>query len=320
MKILLWEILIEKEKMILSEQIQKVLAYIQEIEVPADLTPWEMGRAFYEKFVPLAGKKEAIHILEERTLESENHAIPLRIYRPNEQEQQPVIVYFHGGWFNAGSFETHDTPLRQLANLSQSTIIAVSYRLAPEHPFPEGLNDCEFATQWIIENATSLNIDPNRIIIAGDSAGAALAATVTRKFRQKIAAQVLIYPVTDNTLATASWLEFQHGPILDLKSGIQAWEWYLPNKADQNNPDAVPLLANDLEGLPPTFIAIAEFDPLKDEALKYAEKLSENKVGLELKRYEGTIHGFFQMGAMLTATNLLMQDITQFIQLNQTQK
>lgn len=298
--------------MTLSEQVNNVLAYIQDIEVPANRTPWETGRAFYEKFIPLAGEKEAVFQIEEQTVLKDNYSIRLRIYRPNATEQLPAIIYFHGGWFNAGSLETHDTPLRQLTNRLQAIIIAVEYRLAPEYPFPFGLNDCEFAVQWIIDNAVSLRINTDKILIAGDSAGGALAATVTRKFRQNCIAQLLIYPVTDNSLKTASWNEFQKGPLLDLKGGIQAWNWYLPNRADQNNPDAIPILANDFEALPPTFIAVAEYDPLRDEAVQYAEKLKANGVQVTLNLYKGTTHGFFQMGGYIDDTKVLLQDMADF--------
>lgn len=304
----------------LSEQVQKTLTYIQQIEVPSNLSQLETGRAFYEQFIPLAGTKEAVHLIEEQTITTGKHAIRLRIYRPNDRDKQPAIVYFHGGWFNAGSLETHDTPLRQLANASQTTVIAVSYRLAPEHPFPAGLNDGEFATQWILDNAARFRINPSQLMIAGDSAGGALAATIARKFKEKVVAQILIYPVTDNSLKTASWLEFQNGPILNLQGGIQAWDWYLPQTEDQTNPDAVPLLANDLEALPPTFIAVAEYDPLKDEAVQYAEKLRAKGVYVNLKRYEGMIHGFFQMGGMIDDAAGLIQDLGQFIKENQTQQ
>lgn len=306
--------------MILVEQTQDALAYIQNIEVPTDLNPWETGRAFYEKFIPLAGEKEAVFQIEAQTAVKEDHSVPLRVYRPNDNDQSPVIIYFHGGWFNAGSLETHDTPLRQLTNVAQSTIISVAYRLAPEHPFPAGLNDCELAVEWVIENASVLHIDPNKITIAGDSAGGALAATVTRKFRKKVSAQLLIYPVTDNTLNTPSWIEFQNGPLLDLKGGIQAWDWYLQKTDDRNNPDAIPLLADDLEELPPTFIAIAEYDPLKDEAIQYAEKLKAKGVSIALKLYEGTTHGFFQMGGFIKDTKTLMQDLVDFTNTNGTSK
>lgn len=297
----------------LSEQVENALAYIKNIEVSEILSPWEAGRAFYEKFIPLAGEKETVFQVSEKEIMSENHSVKLRIYRPNNDEKSPVIIYFHGGWFNAGDIETHDTPLRQLVNLSQTVIIAVDYRLAPEHPFPAGLNDCEFAVKWIIENASFLNLNPNKIMIAGDSAGGALATTITRKFREMVKSQLLIYPVTDNSLKTSSWNEYQNGPLLDLKGSIQAWDWYLPNSEDKNNPDAVPILADDLKNLPSTFVAVAEYDPLKDEGILYAEKLMANGVNVKLKLYNDTTHGFFQMGGFIDDTKILMQDLAEFI-------
>lgn len=299
----------------LSEQVEKVLKKIENIEVPGTETPWEAGRVFYEKFIPLAGKKEVVFQILEKELINEGRLIKLRMYRPNNGGKSPFIIYFHGGWFNAGNLETHDTPLRQLANLSHTVIIAIDYRLAPEHPFPAGLEDCEFAVKWIIKNAAFLDLDPNKITIAGDSAGAALAATITRKFREIVNAQLLIYPVTDNSLNTSSWRAFKDGPLLNFKQAVEAWNWYLPESADQNNPDAVPLLAEDLKNLPPTFVAVADYDPLKDEGILYAEKLKANDLEVELKLYEGTTHGFFQMGGFISDTKVLMQDIVQFIKI-----
>lgn len=297
----------------LSEQTEKVLSYIQTIEVPDSLSIWEAGRSFYEKFIPLAGEKEAVFQITEKELVNKDHSVKLRIYRPTIDKESPVIIYFHGGWFNAGNLETHDTPLRQLANLSKTVIIAVDYTLAPEHPFPAGLNDCEFAVKWITENASFLDLNPNKITIAGDSAGGALAATITRKFREIVNAQLLIYPVTDNSLKTSTWKKFQDGPLLDLKGGIQAWDWYLPNSEDHNNPDAVPILADDLKNLPATFVAIADYDPLKDEGILYADKLKTYGINVNLNLYKGTTHGFFQMGGFIDDTRILMQDIAHFI-------
>ncbi len=298
--------------MILSAAAHEVLAYIQGIAVPEGLTPWEAGRRFYEQFIPLAGAPEAVSQIEEQNIPEDGHSIRLRIYRSGDTDKQPAVIYLHGGWFNAGSLETHDRPLRQLANRMQVTILAVDYRLAPEHPFPAGLNDCERATQWILDNASLLRIDADRIAIAGDSAGGALAATLTRKFREQLIAQLLIYPVTDNALKTPSWMAFRDGPLLDMEGGIQAWSWYLPTGADHSNPDAIPLLAYDLDALPPTFIAVAEYDPLKDEAIQYAEKLKAHGVTVQRNVYKGMIHGFFQMGGVIGYATKLMQDMAAF--------
>ncbi|MDR2223016.1 MAG: alpha/beta hydrolase [Flavobacteriaceae bacterium] len=305
----------------LSKQIQEVLTYIDGIEIPTTLTsPQEQGRAFYEQFIPMAGNKEEVYLTKDQLLAIENHQIPLRIYRPNNQPVLPAIVYFHGGWFNAGSLETHDTPLRQIANQTQAIIISVDYRLAPEHPFPAGLQDCEAAVSWVIDQALFLGIQPNQIAIAGDSAGAALATTITRKLRHKISAQILIYPVTDNSLSSASWTTYKNGPILNLNGAIEAWQWYLPHHKDHSNPDAIPLFANDLEQLPPTFIAIADHDPLKDEAIVYAKKLQQQNNTVSIKTYEETTHGFFQMGVYFSQADVLIRDIANFLQTSNLSK
>lgn len=296
----------------LSEKVQKVLDYVQDITVPDGLSNWETGRAFYEKFIPLAGDKKDLFKIENHYISNDGNEIKLRVYYPNQKSNLPVIIYFHGGWFNSGSLETHDTPLRDFSHLSQSVIISIDYCLAPEFPFPAGLNDCETAVKWILENTKFLNISPENLIIMGDSAGGALATTITRKFRHVVKSQLLIYPVTDNSLETSSWIDFKDGPLLDLEGGKQAWEWYL-NENDNNNPNAIPLLADDLEGLPPTFIAVAEYDPLKDEAIQYANKLKRSNVDLKLKIYDGMIHGFFQMGGIIDDAKTLMEDMVVFI-------
>lgn len=306
--------------MILSKKVEAALRFIQKIDIPAGLAPWEAGRAVYEKFVPLAGEKENLFEIKEQKILNDGHGVNLRIYYPIQQSHASAIVYFHGGWFNAGSLETHDTPLRLLSKQSGSVIISVDYRLAPEFPFPAGLTDCEAAVKWVLENASFLNIDPGKIIIMGDSAGGALAATVTRKFRNAVRAQVLIYPVTDNALKSQSWKTFKDGPLLDLEGGKQAWNWYLPEEKDWGNPDAVPLLAEDLPGLPPTFVSVAEYDPLKDEALQYVDRLRKDEVNAESKIYRGTTHGFFQMGGMVDETAMLMQDIVEFIKIQNSSK
>jgi acetyl esterase len=296
----------------LSSQVQQALTYIGSIEVEDKINPWENAREFYEKFIPLAGEKEAVFQIEDIKIHGETDQIKLRIYRPSGQDNLPVIVYFHGGWFNSGDLETHDTPLRRLSNLSKAVIIAVDYRLAPEHPFPAGLNDGIIALEWLFENAAAINVNPDKVSIAGDSAGGALVATLTGKFATKINCQLLIYPVTDCSLETGSWKMFKDGPLLDAKSGAQAWKWYLSKAEDSFNPDAVPLLQTSFCGLPPTFIATAEYDPLRDEGIIYGKKLKQNSVNITELTYGGMIHGFFQMGGVIDQSATLTDDMVKF--------
>ncbi|MAG88550.1 MAG: carboxylesterase [Zunongwangia sp.] len=297
----------------MTPEVQKVLNYIKAIEVPENEKPWITGRLFYEKMNPLAGKKEQVFKIENRIITLKKDTVPVRIYSPNNQKGLPIIIYFHGGWFKGGSLETHDSPLRQLANLSQAVIISVDYRLAPEHPFPAGIEDSFTVVAWVLMNTKELNVDKNQITIMGDSAGGAIAATVSNRFSNEIAKQVLIYPATDNSLKTNSWNLFKNGPILNIKEAKEAWSYYLPDEKNHENPDAIPLKRESFSNLPPTFIATAQYDPLRDEALLYAEKLVNNNVAVTQKNYGNMIHGFFQMGAYLKESRELMQDIVNFI-------
>jgi acetyl esterase len=302
---------------VLSKQVKEALDYIQAIDVQEIENELEASRAFYEKFIPMAGEEEIVFQIENREILSFDQKINIRIYRPSEDLELPAVIYFHGGWFNAGSLETHDRPLRKLANLSGAVVIAVDYRLAPEYPFPCGVNDGYGALNWVMSHAKSLGVDLKRLAIAGDSAGGALAAVITRKAVQNqlqgILCQVLVYPVTDASLKTASWKEFEDGPVLDFQGAVDAWNLYLTHDEDRENPDASPLCANDLVGIPPSLIIIAEYDPLRDEAVLYAEKLQKEGVEVRQSMYHGMVHGFFQMGGVIDEGNRAIEEAAQFL-------
>jgi acetyl esterase len=273
-------------------QVQEVLTYIKSVNVPID-DRLQAARVFYEKLVPLAGEQEAVFAIEDKTIEFNDRKIKIRIYRPSAKKALPAVVYFHGGGFFKGSIESHDRPLRQLANLSGVVVISVDYRLAPEYPFPHGLNDCIDTTEWIMDHATELGINGHRIAVAGDSAGGSLATAVAGKLKN-IICQVLIYPATDSSLATPSWSAFAEGPILTLKSGIEFWGYYTKDKIK-----AAPLFNDDLSGMPDALIIAAEYDPLVDEVAAYAKKLREAYVQVTEKVYPKMIHGFFQFGGVI---------------------
>jgi acetyl esterase len=251
-------------KLILLPEVISAMEFINALDVPDTDEKVLAGRTFYEGFIPMAGEAEEIFAVEERLIPSPEGNINIRIYRPSGQPLLPVTLYFHGGWFMAGNLDTHDRPLRTLARLSNSVIISVNYRLAPEYPFPHGLNDCCYALRWIADNASVINIDATRIALAGDSAGGALATVAARRAVKAmgidIRCQVLIYPVTDSSLSTLSWERFAQGPNLTLEGAQMAWSLYTPGSTDRSHPDAAPLLADDLDGLPPTLIITAEYD------------------------------------------------------------
>lgn len=292
--------------LVLSPEVDKALEFIRAINVPEMEDSILAGRKFYEGFIPMAGEPEEVFSIEEQAISSsDGSTFNIRIYRPSGQPSLPAVLYFHGGWFNAGSLETHDRPLRTLARLSRSVVISVDYRLAPEYPFPIGLNDCCTALEWVVDQAAVLGIDVANIALMGDSAGGALATVVARKATAvmgiNIRCQVLIYPVTDSSLSTVSWKQFADGPNLTLEGAKVAWDLYTPELANRNHPDAAPLLAADFTGLPPALIIAAEYDPLRDEAIQYAQRLQSAGAEVKLTEYAGMVHGFFQMGGIIAA-------------------
>lgn len=288
-------------------QVQEVLTYIQSVNVAHINDKVQASRARYERLIPLAGAQEAVFSVEDKTTRFPDREIGIRIYRPSGKKSLPAVVFFHGGGFFKGSLETHDRPLRQLANLSGVVIISVDYRLAPEYPFPHGLNDCIDTTEWIINHAAELDIDSHRIAVAGDSAGGALATSVAGKL-DNIVCQVLIYPATDSSLTTPSWRALAEGPILTLKSAVELWDYYTEDKIS-----AAPIFNNDLSGMPDAFIITAEYDPVRDEGIAYAEKLRHANVQVTEKRYPKMIHGFFQMGGVIDQGKEVIAAVADYI-------
>jgi acetyl esterase len=238
-----------------------------------------------------------------RTIPGPASDIPIRVYTPKGgAAPRPVLVFFHGGGWVIGDLETHDAPCRQLASAVPALVVAVDYRLAPEHKFPAAPEDCYAALRWVADNAASIGGDPKRLAVCGDSAGGNLSAVVSLMARDrggpKLAAQILVYPATDFMCDAPSHASNGQGYFLD----AEAMRWfighYLRTAADKTEPYASPLRAKDLSGLPPAVVITAEFDPLRDEGESYARRLREAGVPVELKRYDGVIHGFFSMDAL----------------------
>ena len=216
----------------------------------------------------------------------------------------PAIVFFHGGGWTLGQIETYDIPCRLFAKASGSIIVSVDYRLAPEHPFPQGLEDCYTATQWVFDHAIGLHIDEKRIAVGGDSAGGNLAAAVTLLAKDRgmpsIWRQILLYPAVDVLQSIekspyASIRENAQAPGLTSQVTISFWKHYLSGDKDIENKYAAPIKAKDVSGLPQAYIMTAEYDPLRDEAEAYAARLQESGVDVKLTRYEGLCHAFLTM-------------------------
>lgn len=242
---------------------------------------------------------------EDRTIPGPAGEIPVRIYTPVAAGGTgPALVYYHGGGWVIGDLETHDALCRTLANEAGCKVIAVDYRLAPEHPFPAAIDDAYAAVKWVEANASEIGIDPNRIAVAGDSAGGNLAAAVSLRAKAEkgphIAFQLLIYPVTDAPRTTQSYKDFAEGHMLEADGMDWFWNHYvLSAGADPKNPYAAPLHAESLSGLPPAYVVTAGFDVLRDEGKAYAEALKTAGVEVEYVNYEGMIHGFFNMQGVL---------------------
>jgi acetyl esterase len=258
------------------------------------------------------GDPELVGAVEERTIPGAGGEMPTRIYKPYGTGPFPVLVYLHGGGWVIGDLEAYDATCRALTNAAGCLVVAMEYRLAPEHKFPAAPEDCYAATCWVAANAAAIGGDPRRIAIGGDSAGGNLAAVVAQMARDRggpaLVYQLLVYPVTNYGYDTASYRENAEGYLLTRDAMVWFWNHYLRSAADGDNPLASPLRANDLRGLPPAMVLTAEFDPLRDEGEAYAMRLQEAGVPVTLKRYAGTIHGFFSLGAVLDQGKQAMAD------------
>ena len=272
---------------------------------PADEVPIEQARAGHEaESEQLSGPGEPVGDVRDVSVPSPQGDIPVRVYRPRDAGERalPLVVYAHGGGWMVGTIESFDTVVRALTNASNAVVASIGYRLAPEHPFPAGLDDVICATRWIAANAGDLGGDPRRLAIAGDSAGGNLATVTARRLRGEVdfRLQALVYPVTDAGVNTPSYRTFGAGYGLTAASMQRFWNLYLDGR-EGLDPDASPLRADDLAGCPPAFILTAEADPLRDEGEAYAEALADAGVPVEQRRFDGVIHGFWRW---LAATQL----------------
>ncbi len=288
----------------------EVKALLEGVEAAGDaavesLPPAEARAAALEALRTIANQPEEVGRVENLTIPGPESPIPIRIYTPKGEGPFACLVYFHGGGWVLCDLDTHDAVCRAIARRSCAVVVAVDYRLAPEHRFPAAVEDSYAATQWVAANTGRLGIDPGRIAVGGDSAGGNLSAVMCLKARDEsgpaIALQVLVYPVTNlSSFDTASYTEFAEGYYLSRAE----MEWfrghYLERVEDGLNPHASPLLAPDLHGLPPALVITAECDTLRDEGEAYAKRLAEAGAEVTCVRYAGMIHPFFSLGGVLS--------------------
>ncbi|MBL0497056.1 alpha/beta hydrolase [Aeromonas caviae] len=271
---------------------------------------WQARRDGYLASALLGGEREEVGAIEE--WQADHHAI--RCYRPADKPDPayPVLIYFHGGCFVSGDFETHDRQMRMLCNRANALVFAVHTRLAPEHPYPAAHDDALAATRAIMADIATWLGDPERILLAGDSAGGHLALVTTLRLKEAgealPAALLLLYPMLDALGESPSYDEFGDDCLITrdmLLSGFEAYLGALPAR----HPEASPLYHPALDGLPPTHIVTAQYDPLRDEGEALYGKLLQAGVSATCQRQLGVIHGYFQLAAVSPAARQLIDQV-----------
>jgi acetyl esterase len=266
-------------------------------ELPPDATP-PQRRAMIERIATSLRRPTPAEIDDEVChVPHDGRTVRVRVHRWRGAGPAPCLLFMHGGGWMQGSPETHDDVTIGIAHQTRHTVISVDYALAPEHPFPAALKECESVLRWTHAGAAGLGIRPDAISVGGDSAGGNLAAALTLLFRGTdiaLKGQVLFYPAVDVDQARPSYRENADGPIVRTASMAATLAAYCPDPVARRSPLVAPLLAGDHRGLPPAFIAIAEHDPLRDDGAAYAERLRASGVPVELDRGTGLIHGYLR--------------------------
>jgi len=288
----------------LDPQIETILALIKQSGLPEvwQLTP-DQGREQYLTRVRRLEVKQSIYRTQDRRIAGPGGDIPIRVYWPREAkagELFPVLLWLHGGGFVIGNLDTHDSACRMLAEQADCMVVAVDYRLAPECKFPGAVDDCHAVLRWLALHGSEISVDAKRIAVGGDSAGGNLAAVLSILARDEgyppIALQLLIYPCTAPEPEMASHHKFAEGYVLSRRSIVWFYKHYQRSKSDANDFRFAPLLMDDLSRLPPAFVLVAGYDPLRDEGIEYAKRLIEGGNRVTLCNYEGMVHGFYLMG------------------------
>ncbi len=281
-----------------------MLAQIQALGLPplAEMTPVQ-ARQVFKQTAQMAGEALPVSRVDDRNIPGPAGPIRARFYTPSGSPPFPIIVFYHGGGWVIGDLETHDVLCQNLAHASGCLVSSIDYRLAPETKFPGAVDDCYAALLWVAEHAAEVGGDPDRIGVAGDSAGGNLAAVVCLLARDRrgpvISHQLLLYPATNFAMDTHSHRQNAEGYLLTHQDMLWFRGHYLNGEADELIPTASPLLAGSHSDLPPALIITAEFDPLRDEGEAYGEKLRAAGGKVTVRRYDGMIHGFLSLGGVI---------------------
>jgi acetyl esterase len=287
--------------------------------VPATHTlPVDVARAQYEARIALMAPPADIAGVREQTIDGLGGPLRIRIYTPHGTAPFPLLVFFHGSGFVLCSLDTHDGMCRNLCAGAGCVVASVDYRLAPEHKFPAGIEDCLHATRWAAAHAAELGANPIRIAVAGDSAGANMAAVTAVRVRDEsgpaLCGQLLLYPVTDyHTPGTPSYKENAENYGLTRDTMVWFWAHYLNDESESAHPHACPLRTRDLSGLPPALVITAEYDPLRDEGEFYAAKLRTAGVPTAVTRYDGVNHGFMFWVGVVDKAGVAMNEACEWL-------
>ena len=258
-----------------------------------------------------------IYSVDHRSINGPTSNLPIRIYRPSEENNLPALVFFHGGGWVLNFLDIYEPALRKIAKNGNFVIIAVEYQKAPEHSYPAPLDDCYATLKWVIENGAELGIDLAAVGVGGDSAGGNLASSVALKACSEqlisLAFQLLIYPCNDYQMNYPSATNYSQGYGLTTQAMKWFWDQYLSKVEDQEDPYAVPAKANSLRGVAPAILIAAEFDPLTDDVKNYYQKLIKDSVPAIYKEFAGQIHGFFNLSGVTEDAELLYSEIAREI-------
>ena len=265
-----------------------------------DLDPATMRQGMEDVAAMIPVSTEIDHIED-----SVADGVPVRIYRPASDTPLPTVVFIHGGGFVVGSVRTHDALARLIAADTHALVVSVDYRLAPEQPFPAAVDDCWTALQWVADHAAELGGDPERIAVAGDSAGGNLAAVLTQLARDAgapaLVFQLLLYPVTSEHHDWPSITENAEAPVLT-KRGIEYFSGQYSGAGSAASVRSAPAMAESFTGLPPALVATAGHDPLRDDGEAYAALLERDGVPVTLRRFDAMVHGFASFDGVVPAT------------------
>jgi acetyl esterase len=293
-----------------------VLAYFasvaSEFPPPGTVPTAQESRALHQRLARKLGAGRRIKTVRNFAAPGPAGKIACRLYSERDVGSLPVLIFLHGGGWIGGDLDTHDVFCRELAHGADCGVIAVDYRLAPEHKFPAPYEDCFAACAHMLDHATELGLDPTRIAIGGDSAGGNLAAAVVQALHQRQGNQpcfqLLIYPFTDFRMASPAFAEMQ-APGFTAREAAWCLDQYLSSISDARDVRASPALAEDLSGLPSTFVMTAEFDALRDDGEAYALALVKAGVPVQVRRYPGVPHGFLAMPPDLSVTAAAIKDV-----------